>query len=113
MRCASYALVRDLENAPPPDAMQSTADIMAYGTDVRRRLLAWWDAKSDKSAREIVQTYYGPQMLHEYLQRTTWHVGQHVRQWVMLLGMVGIEPVQPPGAADFAGLPMPSQVWDG
>jgi hypothetical protein len=99
--------------ARPPDTMQSTADIAAYGADVRQRLAKWWAAKSDKSGRDTVQTYYGPQTLHEYLERTTWHVGQHVRQWIMLLGMAGIEPDQPPGAADFAGLPMPSQVWDG
>jgi hypothetical protein len=99
--------------ARPPDTMQSAADIAAYGADVRQRLATWWAAKSDKSGRDTVQTYYGPQTLHEYLERTTWHAGQHVRQWIMLLGMAAIEPDQPPGAADFAGLPMPSQVWDG
>ena len=97
----------------PPDAMQTTADIVAYGTDVRQRLAAWWAAKPDKSGRDPVQTYYGPQILHEYLERSTWHVGQHVRQWVMLLGMAGIAPDRPPGDANFANLPMPSQVWDG
>lgn len=96
----------------PPDGMRTTADIIAYGADVQQRLAAWWAARPDKSARETVQTYYGPQVLHEYLERTTWHVGQHVRQWVMLLGMAGIEPDRPPGAADFSGLPMPEQVWD-
>ena len=99
--------------ATPPDMMQTTADIVAYGADVRQLLAAWWAAKPDKSGRDPVQTYYGPQLLHEYLERTTWHVGQHVRQWVMLLGMAGIAPDRPPGDADFAGLPMPSQVWDG
>ena len=78
--------------------MQTTADIVAYGGDVRQRLAAWWGAKSDRSARETVQTYYGPQMLHEYLERSTWHVGQHVRQWIMLLGMAGIEADHPPAA---------------
>jgi len=97
----------------PPDTMQTTADIVAYGADVRQRLAAWWASKPDKSGREIVQTYYGPQMLHEYLERSTWHVGQHVRQWNMLLGMAGIAADRPPGEADFANLPMPSQVWDG
>ena len=93
--------------------MQTTADITGYGAGVKRRLTDWWAAKPDKSGREPVQTYYGQQMLHEYLERTTWHVGQHVRQWVMLLDMAGIAADQPPGAADFADLPMPSQVWDG
>ena len=99
--------------ATPPDAMRTTADIAAYGVDVRQRLNAWWAAKPDKSGRDPVQTYYGPQILHEYLERTTWHVGQHVRQWVMLLGMAGIEADRPPGPAQFADLPMPAQVWDG
>jgi hypothetical protein len=97
----------------PPAGMSSTADIVAYGTDVRQRLAAWWDAKEDKSGRDRVQTYYGEQALHEYLERTTWHVGQHLRQWIMLLGMAGIAPDRPPVDANFAGLPMPSQVWDG
>ena len=93
--------------------MQTTAEIADYGADVRQRLATWWAAKADKSGADPVQTYYGPQTLHEYLERTTWHSGQHVRQWVMLLGMAGITPDQPPKDADFAGLPMPSQVWDG
>jgi len=97
----------------PPDTMQTTADIVAYGVDVRQRLAAWWAAKPDKSGLDPVQTYYGPQILHEYLERTTWHVGQHVRQWNMLLGMAGIAADRPPGEAEFANLPMPSQVWDG
>ena len=107
------ALTYEKLTARPPDDMQTTADITAYGADVRQRLAAWWDTKADKSGRATVQTYYGPQMLHEYLERTTWHVGQHTRQWVMLLGMQGIAPDGPPGPADFADLPMPSQVWDG
>ena len=110
---AGAALSYEGLTSRPPETMRTTADIVAYGADVRARLTAWWDAKPDKSGRDPVQTYYGPQLLHEYLERTTWHVGQHTRQWVMLLGMNGVEPDGPPGAADFADLPMPSSVWDG
>ncbi len=99
--------------APPPADMQTAADIAAYGESVRQRLLAWWAAKPDKSGRDVVQTYYGPQTLHEYLERTTWHSGQHVRQWMMLLGMAGIEPNGALTDSDFADLPMPGSVWDG
>jgi hypothetical protein len=109
----SATLTYENLTARPPDTMQTTADIVAYGVDVRQRLATWWAAKPDKSGRDPVQTYYGPQILHEYLERTTWHVGQHVRQWNMLLGMAGITADRPPGEADFANLPMPSQVWDG
>ena len=50
--------------------------------------------------------------MHEYLERTTWHSGQHVRQLVMVLDMLGIEPDGPAGQETFAGLPMPDKVWD-
>ena len=107
------ALTYEKLTVPPPNALHTTADIAAYGARVRSRLTAWWDAKGEKSGKETVQTYYGPQLLHEYLERTTWHVGQHTRQWVMLLGMNGIAADHPPGPADFADLPMPKEVWDG
>jgi hypothetical protein len=97
---------------PPPVTMKGTADIVAYGAGVRQRFSEWWREKQDKSGRDTVDTYYGPQTLHEYLERTAWHIGQHTRQWVMLLGRNGITPENPPRDSDFAGLPMPSQVWD-
>jgi hypothetical protein len=107
------ALAYESLTSRPPEQMRTTADIEGYGVSVRQCLADWWAAKRDKSGRETVQTYYGPQLLHEYLERTTWHVGQHVRQWVMLLDMAGIAADRPPGPTDFADLPMPSQVWDG
>ena len=100
-----------LMSAPPAD--MRSAEIAAYGADVGARLAAWWEAKADKSGKDTVNTYYGPQSLHEVLERTTWHCGQHVRQWVMLLGMNGVTPDNPPPDTAFAGLPMPANVWDG
>jgi hypothetical protein len=110
---AGATLTYESLTALPPDAMQRTADIVAYGSDVHRRLATWWNAKADKSGKETVQTYYGPQLLHEYLERTTWHSGQHVRQWMMLLRLANIEPDHPLGDDAFTDLPMPSSVWDG
>ncbi|MBV9248427.1 MAG: DinB family protein [Acetobacteraceae bacterium] len=109
---AGAPLVYENLIAPPPSSMSTTRDIAEYGHQVRARLKAWWAAKADKSGRETVQTYYGPQTLHEYMERTTWHSGQHVRQWMMLLRMAGIEPDRPLADADFAELPMPSSAWD-
>ena len=102
-----------LPTAVPNDAdMASGSALAAYGTGVRRRVAGWWDATADKTCRQQVQTYYGPQNLHEVLERTTWHIGQHTRQWVMLLGMAGMTADRPLGEADFADLPMPKKVWD-
>jgi hypothetical protein len=96
----------------PPPGMTTSAGAAAYGQDVEAALHAWWNAKADKTAQDTVQTYYGPQSLHELMERTTWHCGQHVRQWFMLLGMAGIEPAATLHDAAFADLPMPSGVWD-
>lgn len=107
------ALTYDSLTTLPPESMQSSDDIVTYGNEVHRRLAAWWATKADKSGHEPVQTYYGTQSLVEYLERTTWHIGQHVRQWMMLLRMAGIEPDRPLDDRDFADLPMPAAVWDG
>ncbi len=97
---------------PPPD-MSTKAEILAYGQDVLKRFRAWRDGPgrtADFSRKARV--YYGDVTLHDYLERTTWHSGQHVRQLVMVLEFLGIVPDRPPTAATFAGLPMPEKVWD-
>ena len=106
-------LTHELISTGPPEDMKTFASISAYGQTVLDRLRAFWAAKVDKTGKEMVQTYYGPQMLHELMERTTWHSGQHVRQWFMLLGMHGVTPDQPLGDEAFSKLPMPSSVWDG
>jgi len=97
----------------PPPQMDSKAKILAYGGDVLARLNAWWDGPggtADFSRKARV--YYGDVTVHDYLERTTWHSAQHVRQLVMVLGLLQIEPNSPPTATTFAGLPMPDKVWD-
>jgi hypothetical protein len=47
------------------------------------------------------------------MERTTWHSGQHVRQYMMLLEKEGVGHHQPLVSSDFAKLPMPQNVWDG
>jgi hypothetical protein len=95
---------------PPADA--DTASLVAYGEAVRARFRAWWQG-GDTSASKPLPTYYGPQSLHELLERTTWHCGQHVRQYMMLLDKEGVPHRRPLGPDDFAQLPMPQNVWDG
>jgi hypothetical protein len=95
---------------PAPDA--DAAALVAYGSAVRQRLRNWW-ANGETDASRTLDTYYGPQSLHELLERTTWHSGQHVRQYMMLLEMEGVALDRPLGDADFAKLPMPKNIWDG
>jgi hypothetical protein len=95
---------------PASDA--GTDALVAYGAKVRDRFRTWWQA-GDTAPSKTLQTYYGPQSLHELMERTTWHSGQHVRQYMMLLEKEGVTHHRPLVAADFAKLPMPQNVWDG
>lgn len=95
---------------PEPNA--NTDALVAYGEKVRRRFGEWWK-KGDTAPSKTLQTYYGPQSLHELMERTTWHAGQHVRQYMMLLEKEGVSHHWPLVAADFVKLPMPQNVWDG
>lgn len=95
-----------------PAQMASTAALAAYGKKVKAEVERWWATTPDKDAQAEIDTYYGRQKLHEVLERATWHIGQHTRQWVMLLGMHGIAADRPLTDADFADLPMPQKVWD-
>lgn len=85
------------------------------GDDVHRRLALWWEGAqvhTDWSAKADV--YYGNNVSrHEFLERTTWHSGQHARQLMWLLqDKFAIEPDGPLGPVMWTGLPMPDQVWD-
>jgi len=95
---------------PAEDA--DTAELVAYGTGIRQRFRDWW-ANGETSGSRTLDTYYGPQTLHELLERTTWHSGQHARQYMMLLELEGQKHHRPLVEADFARLPMPQNVWDG
>jgi glutaredoxin len=97
----------------PPPGEDGKAEILAYGADVLARFQAWWSGPGQAThfARKA-NVYYGDVTLHEFLERTTWHSGQHVRQIMMVLDMLGIAPDEPIGQETFAGLPMPDKVWD-
>ena len=98
---------------PAPGTM-TKAELLDYGARVRARVASWWDCKGparDWTARADV--YYAEQTMHDYLERTTWHAGQHTRQLMwMMADKLGIEPRQPLGTETFGGLPMPESIWD-
>jgi glutaredoxin len=97
----------------PPPEMNTKAKILDYGQDVLERFRAWWGGRGRTTDfLRKARVYYGDVTLQEYLERTTWHSGQHVRQLVMVLGLLGIAPDGPPTKETFAGLPMPDKVWD-
>ena len=97
-----------------PDEMATKDDLLAYGRGNRERFAAWWDR--DGAATDFKQpgkVYYGEVTLHEVLERTGWHSGQHTRQIILMLReKLGIEPGGALEDADFTGLPLPKNVWD-
>jgi hypothetical protein len=109
----SLSLKEGVYGRVPPPEMDSKAKLLAYGADVLARFHAWWSGPGQATdfARKA-SVYYGDVTLHEFLERTTWHSGQHVRQIMMVLGMLDIAPDGPIGHETFAGLPMPDKVWD-
>ena len=97
----------------PADGATRT-EILAYGADVRRRFAEWWEsAKTRTDWTGKAQVYYGDVSSHEFLERTTWHCGQHSRQLMWILAdRFKIAPDQPLSPDMWRGLPMPEQVWD-
>ncbi len=98
---------------PEPGTM-TKAELLGYGARVRERVAAWWETKGQsRNWKDRADVYYAEQTMHDYLERTTWHAGQHTRQLMwMMEGTLGIIPDRPLGAETFGGLPMPESIWD-
>ena len=99
----------DLE--PQGGACTTGGEIAQYGDRVIARLQDWWTT-NDESPRQSVQTFYGPQTWQEFLERSTWHSAQHVRQLIFVLERYGIAPDRPLVAEDLAGLPLPQRLFE-
>jgi glutaredoxin len=111
---AGIGLTYDAYNRTLPPHIRTKAHLLAYGREVRAGIARWFEQNGsavDWQARADV--YYGVQSLHQFLERTTWHSGQHTRQLMWVLEtQLGIAPEGKLGSDVFAGLPLPQQVWD-
>jgi len=95
-----------------PDDIRTPNDVVAFGTDVRERVLAWWENSKHLPEDRVLSTFYGDLPLQEVMERSAWHSGQHSRQLMLVLDELGIEPDGRLGVAEFHGLPMPTNIWD-
>ncbi len=102
-----------LKSVLPAD-MTTKAALIDYGRENRERFAGWWNREGNNTDfQQPGNVYYGEVSLHEVLERTGWHSGQHTRQIILMLReKLGIEPDSPLIDADFAGLPVPKNVWD-
>ena len=101
-------------NVPPKDGTFTTGDEIArYGEEVAGRIEAWWSKLDDKSCSQKLATYYGPQPMHQVLERSTWHSAQHVRQLTHVLeDRYHITPRDRLAPQDIAGLPLPERLFE-
>jgi glutaredoxin len=110
---AGIPLTFDSYNRFPAPGANSREHILAYISAVQRNFESWTQGAGrslDWSSRADV--YYGEQTQHQFLERTTWHSGQHTRQLMWVLEGLGITPDGALSSDVFAGLPLPEKVWD-
>lgn len=96
----------------PADDIRSADDAVRYGDAVKARIAAWWRDWPDKSAGGTVTTFQGEQSLHWFLERSTWHSGQHARQIADVLARAGLAQDTSRLAAALEGLPLPERLWE-
>jgi len=102
-------LSADVFDEMAPVGMVDGEDVARYGDTVRRRLAAYV-ARPDW-CEGTVSTYYGPQSAHDFMERTTWHAAQHLRQIYWFLDRMEVPADAPLTDADLDGLPLPNEVW--
>ena len=95
------------ENAPPE--MADGEAVARYGDTVRRRLDAYYRRPGWCDGQ--VSTYYGPQSAPDFMERTTWHAAQHLRQIYWFLDEMKVAKDAALTDADLDGLPFPKEVW--
>ena len=109
-----HPLVFDDYEHPTPPEHDNPEKLSQYVSQVSERLTRWTQTGLPKQDFDMVaKVYYGTPTVHEFMERTAWHSGQHLRQLNMvLINKLGLKPE--PGLSDtlFKGLPMPHLVWD-
>lgn len=96
----------------PSSALKTGEQVAQYGETIKTRLREWWEAQTDRSLDATVSTFTGPQRLHDFLERQTWHSAQHVRQLEAVLERFGIEPDGRLTDKELEGLPLPKGLWE-
>ncbi len=102
-----------LKSILPPE-IKTKNDLLEYGRQTRERFSVWWDRDGvSTDYTQPAEVYYGEVNLHELLERTGWHSGQHLRQVILILReKLNIQPDTPLTETDLKGLPIPKNAWD-
>ena len=106
---ATFPATVHTETAP---ADLRTGDAVArYGALVRARLSGWFAGAGGDEFTQIVETYWGPVVAHDLLERTTWHAAQHMRQLYILAARIDVKPPTPEPTELYKDLPLPAAIW--
>jgi len=99
-----------LQEQAPADLVDGPS-VARYGALVRGRIAGWFEGAAPMEYARVIDVYYGPQLSHDLLERTTWHAAQHLRQLYAMTADLGLTPPEPLPTAEFEGLPLPSSLW--
>ncbi len=89
-----------------PEHFESAEQVAGLTQSVAQALAVWWGANQSRLP-DALDTFDGPQTPGELLERTTIHVGRHVRQLENILQSLGVEPEPRLPDMLLAGLPPP------
>ena len=116
----SLGFVEGVDRATFPDTVHTetapadlrTGDAVArYGALVRARLSGWFAGAGGDEFTQTVETYWGPVIAHDLLERTTWHAAQHMRQLYILAARIDVKPPTPEPTELYKDLPLPAAIW--
>jgi hypothetical protein len=94
-----------------PADLRTGEAVARYGALVRGRLSGWFAGAGHDEYARVVNTYWGPVVAHDLLERTTWHAAQHLRQLYILAARIGVKPPVAEPVEAYTDLPMPSAIW--
>jgi len=99
-------------DGPVPDDMKTSAAVRTYGERIGARLRRYWQNLPDRSFGWTVKTFYGIQPSHHFLERSVWHMAQHIRQLQVVLDSYKVQLARRIDEKKYQGLPMPAGVWE-
>jgi len=94
-----------------PADLRSGDAVARYGALVRARLSGWFAGAGGDEFTQTVETYWGPVVAHDLLERTTWHAAQHMRQLYILAARIDVKPPTPEPTELYKDLPLPAAIW--
>lgn len=92
------------------DNYRTTRDIVDYADVIMKRLEDFLSNEADLTGK-VVETYFGPKTVRELLNMALAGTGLRIKQTCHFLRAIGIEPRDPMGEKEFAGVLIPKKIF--